>query len=158
MKKTAMLFLFILFFIYFSCQKTVDLYAEKEAVQTALNNFVAALENEDLEQVSNLVDHDADLVAFGTGEGQGIIGWDAFRIAVKQQNELLSDTKVSLRDMKIKLSSAGKFAYVTARMDVQFKVNEKPLQINGVRSTYILEKRAGDWKIVHTHDSIGSAE
>jgi ketosteroid isomerase-like protein len=134
----------------------VDKEAEKLAIKTVLDKYIFSIEKEDIEQYSKIFVHDSDMVNFGTGAKERIVGWDALRKVIEDQNVALSETKITQSDVTINLSQNGQFAWATslwnfkATMDVQ--VMELP-----VRCSWVLEKQGNDWKIVHFHKSVGAA-
>ena len=155
MKKFLLALLFLGLGFFFACQKTttaVDVEAEKALIKSVLDNYVASIEKEDLDLYAKCVAHDADMVNFGAMGGP-IIGWEALRQVIEGQNAALSETKISVSDMKIHVSADGKSGWATCLWDLNAKMGENPVSLP-VRCTWLLEKREGGWVIVHFHKSV----
>ncbi len=155
MKKLTFVFLFLGLGFFYGCQKTtpaVDVEAEKTLILSVLDNYVASIENEDMDLYAKCVAHDADMVNFGA-MGEPIIGWEALKKVIEGQNAELSETKISVAEKKIHVSEDGKLAWATCLWDFAAKMGENAASFP-VRCTWVLEKREGAWVIVHFHKSI----
>jgi uncharacterized protein (TIGR02246 family) len=140
---------------FYCCQKTapaIDIEAEKAQIQSVLSNYVASIENEDMDLYAKGVAHDADMVNYGA-MGEPIIGWEALQKVIEGQNAALSETKISVAQMKSHVSEDGKLAWATCLWDLAAKMGENPVSLP-VRCTWVLEKRDGAWVIVHFHKSV----
>ena len=62
-------------------------------IRVALDQYVEAVQNEDLEQYALVVAHDADMVNFGAF-GDPIIGWEALRAVMEGQNAALDSIRI----------------------------------------------------------------
>jgi uncharacterized protein (TIGR02246 family) len=140
---------------FLSCQKTtpaVDIAAEKALIKSVLDNYVASIEKEDMDLYAKCVAQDADMVNFGA-MGEPIVGWEALKKGIEDQNAALSDTKISVADTKIHVSEDGKLGWATCLWDLTTKMAENPMSLP-VRCTWVLEKRQSVWTIVHFHKSV----
>jgi len=156
-KKLILGLLFLGLGCFYGCQKTapaVDIEAEKAQIQSVLSNYVTSIENEDMDLYAKCVAHDADMVNFGS-MGDPIIGWEALRKAIEDQNAQLSETKISVAGTKVHVSEDGKLAWATCLWDFGTKMGESPVLLP-VRCTWVLEKREGAWVIVHFHKSVAA--
>jgi ketosteroid isomerase-like protein len=95
------------------------------------------------------------MVNFGTGAKERIVGWNALKKLIEDQNAAISDTKITQSDVTINLLN-GKFAYATSLWDFKAKMGEEAMDLP-VRCTWILEKIGNEWKIIHFHKSVGGA-
>jgi uncharacterized protein (TIGR02246 family) len=152
MRKTSFLILALVFMLSMACQQKVNIESEKAAIKNVLDNYVASVENEDMELYAKNMAHDSDMVNFGTSEDP-IIGWDALKKIMEDQNAALSQTKIDVTNMAIHVSETGKLAWATCLWDLKAMMGENPIELP-VRCTWILEKRGNDWVIVHFHKSI----
>jgi uncharacterized protein (TIGR02246 family) len=152
MRKISFLILALVFMLSMACQQKVNIESEKAAIKNVLDNYVASVENEDMELYAKNMAHDSDMVNFGTSEDP-IIGWDALRKIMEDQNAALSQTKIDVTNMAIHVSETGKLAWATCLWDFKAMMGENPIELP-VRCTWILEKRGNDWVIVHFHKSI----
>ncbi len=141
--------------LFSGCQKTtpaVDIEAEKGQIQSVLSNYVASVENEDLDLYAKCLAHDADMVNFGS-MGEPIVGWEALQKVMEDQNAALAETKITVAGTKIYVSEDGKLAWATCLWDFGAKMAESPVLLP-VRCTWVLEKREGRWVIIHFHKSM----
>jgi uncharacterized protein (TIGR02246 family) len=152
MRKISFLILALVFMLSMACQQKVNIESEKAAIKNVLDNYVASVENEDMELYAKNMAHDSDMVNFGTSEDP-IIGWDALKKIMEDQNAALSQTKIDVTNMAIHVSETGKLAWATCLWDLKAMMGENPIELP-VRCTWILEKRGNDWVIVHFHKSI----
>jgi uncharacterized protein (TIGR02246 family) len=154
-KKLFLMLLVLGFGFFLSCQKTtpaVDVAAEKALIKSVLDNYVASIEKEDIDLYAKCVAQDADMVNFGA-MGEPIVGLEALKKGIEDQNAALSDTKISVADTKIHVSEDGKLGWATYLWDLTAKMGENPLSLP-VRCTWVLEKRQGAWVVVHFHKSV----
>jgi len=130
----------------------VDIEAEKTAITTLLEDYVRSVENGDMNLYAQNVSHDTDMVDFGAF-GDPIVGWDALKKVMEDQNAALSKTKIDVSDQAIHLCESGKLAWATCLWDFKTMMGENPVELP-VRCTWVLEKRDNRWVIVHFHKSV----
>jgi uncharacterized protein (TIGR02246 family) len=133
-------------------QPKVDLQAETAAVKMVLEKYVKSIETENMDLYAMLVTHDTAMVNFG-GFGKPIIGWDALQKVMENQNEMLSDTRIEVSDMRIHVSADGKLAWATCLWDMKAMMAGNPVELP-IRCTWVLEKHDAAWVIVHFHKSM----
>lgn len=136
---------------------TMNIDNEKVAVKNTLDSYVTSVENADIELYAKTVVNDLNMVNFGTGAGDRVVGWNALRKVMEAQNAALSATKISVSDITINISPEGNFAWATSLWDFKATMGGKAIALP-VRCTWILEKRETDWMVVHFHKSVGMAE
>jgi uncharacterized protein (TIGR02246 family) len=134
------------------CQPKVDTIVETAPIKAVLDNYIASIEREDMTLYGRVMAHDSDMVNFGTSEAP-IIGWEALRKLIEEQNAALSETKIIARDVSVQISPSGKFAWATSLWDFKAVAGGAPIEIP-VRCTWVLEKRDNGWVIVHFHKSV----
>ena len=157
MRRNAVIAVLGLLTLCLACQPSqpvVDMEAETTAIRTVLAAYVQAVEAEDLAMYSQNVAHDKSMVNFGAF-GPPIIGWDALREVIAGQNEALSEINITEHDVSITIFDAGDQAWATSRWDFRAMMGEQPLDL-GIRCTWVLEKAAGSWVIVHFHKSLSA--
>ena len=156
MRKLFIILVGLASMITMSCQQKVDIEAERSAINTVLHSYILSIENEDIELYGKIFMHDSDMVNFGTGANERIVGWDALRKVIEAQNAALSETKITQSDVTINVSPEGQFAWATCLWDFKSTMEAQVMQLP-VRCSWILEKRSKDWEIVHFHKSIGAS-
>ncbi len=152
MRKVYILFITLGFMLTVSCQQKADIEAEKAKVRAVLDNYVTSVENEDMDLYAKTMAHDPKMANFGTS-GDPIVGWDALKKVIEDQNAALSETKITVTDLTIHVSETGKLAWATCLWNFKSKIGENPIELP-VRCTWILEKRDDGWVIVHFHKSV----
>jgi uncharacterized protein (TIGR02246 family) len=130
--------------------------AEKSLIKAVLDNYIVSIEKEDINLYAKVMAHDLSMVNFGTSE-EPIIGWDALKKLIEGQNAALSDTKIEVRDVKIRVAANKKFGWATSLWNFQAKMGGKAMALP-VRCTWILEKKDGAWVIIHFHKSVAAKE
>jgi ketosteroid isomerase-like protein len=160
MKNFITLIVLLVTFMIFGCrpQKMTpeNITKEKEAIKTVLDNYIVSIENEDIELYSRIFVHDPDMVNFGTGEKERIVGWESLKKVIEDQNAALSGTKITQSDVTINLSPDGEFAWATSLWDFNAKMDTTSMRLP-VRCSWILEKTGNEWRFIHFHKSVGAA-
>ena len=156
MKHVSIIITITILTILMGCQKAVDIEAEKSAIKSVLTDYIVSIENEDIELYGKIFVHDPDMVNFGTGANERIVGWDALKKVIEAQNDAISETKITQSDITIDLSNEGQFAWATSLWDFKAKMGDQVMQLP-VRCSWILEKIGNEWKIIHFHKSVGAA-
>lgn len=133
-------------------QPVVDVKAEISAISTLLDEYTKSVETENMELYAALVVHDTTMVNFG-GFGKPIVGWDGLKKTMEGQNELLSDTRITVSDLNIQISGDGKTAWARCLWTLRAKMAENPVELP-IRCTWIFGKDENGWKIVHFHKSM----
>jgi len=156
MKHLSIIFIIIILMLIMGCEKTVDITAEKSAIQAVLDNYITSIEDEDIELYGKIFVHDPDMVNFGTGANERIVGWDTLKKVIEDQNAALSETKITQSDVTINISSDRQFAWATSLWNFKATMETQVMQLP-IRCSWILEKQDNEWKIVHFHKSVGAA-
>ena len=156
MKHVSIIIAVTILTILMGCQKAVDIEAEKSAIKSVLTDYIVSIENEDIELYGKIFVHDPDMVNFGTGANERIVGWEALKKVIEAQNDAISETKITQSNITINLSNEGRFAWATSLWDFKSKMGDQVMQLP-VRCSWILEKIGDEWKIIHFHKSVGAA-
>jgi ketosteroid isomerase-like protein len=156
MKHVSIIITMTILTILMGCKKAVDIEAEKSAIKSVLTDYIVSIENEDIELYGKIFVHDPDMVNFGTGANERIVGWDALKKVIEAQNDAISETKITQSNITINLSNEGQFAWATSLWDFKSKMGDQVMQLP-VRCSWILEKIGNEWKIIHFHKSVGAA-
>lgn len=154
MRKATFLLIMSALLLTLSCEQKADIEAEKMAIETILDDYVASIENEDMDLYAATVADDPEMVNYG-GFGGPIIGWDALKEVIENQNASLSETEIEVSNPAIHVSETGKFAWATCLWNLKAMMGENPVELP-IRCTWILEKRENGWVIVHFHKSMAA--
>ena len=133
---------------------TVNIEIEKVAIKSTLENYITSVENADMTLYARIMAHDEDMVIFGAGAGDHIVGWSALKAVMEAQNAALSGIKIAADDVTIHVSPEGQFAWATSLWDFKAIMGEMAIEMP-VRCSWLLEKQEACWVIVHFHKSVG---
>ena len=158
MRKTGVLVAVcaFLFVVATGCRDAGRIEADKTAVKAVLDSYITSIENEDMQLYADIIVHDPDMVNFGSDVSQRIVGWDALKKAIEDQNAALAGTKITQTDVTVNVSPEGRFAWATSLWNFKTTMQAQTIDLP-VRCTWILEKRNNKWAIVHFHKSVGMA-
>ena len=147
--------IFILFIVSFLaisvCAEQVDIESEKAKVQSLLDQYVQAIETEDMELISKIFAHDDDMVNFGLEAEARFIGWEPLKEDFQILFESAEDTDISVRDQVIKVHASGSVAWFSEILDWNILLQGELGSLEGTIFTGVLEKRDGNWVIVQFH-------
>jgi len=133
----------------------VDIEVEKAEVTDVLGQFWESWETEDLELFSRVMAHDPDMVDFGTDAAERWVGWDALRESMQQQMDAYESFEPSVKEQVVKVHETGTVAWFSSVLNLRIvPADGDPIELEGVRATGVLEKRAGNWLIVQFHGSL----
>jgi len=161
-KLILMLALVFLVFFTFSCQKgeevveepVVDIEAEKVAVKAVLDDWIKCMETEDMELFSKTIAPDNDMVVIATDAAEYYVGQEPFKESMQKQFEVFEKMEVSIKDLSIKVHKSGEVSWFSCKMDGKVTAGGEIVNLEGLRFTAVLEKRAGNWIIVQLHFSV----
>jgi len=142
------------FFIFSSCEIKVDIESELEEVNIVVDQLKQMLETEDIDLLSKIFAHDADMVSFGTDAAERIVGWEALKELMQKQFAAIEDSKLTVKDQVIEVNKYGKTAWFSEVVDWDVVAQGEPANLQGLRFTGVLEKRNGKWVIVQFHASV----
>src|SRR5262244_1602974 len=126
---------------------------DETAVQEVLLKSATSFEKNDFAGAALVWANDESLTAFESGHAN--YGWADYRDNhLGPEMKEMKNTKYSFTDIKIHL--AGKTAWATLKYTIAADVmsNGQPRHVDGAGlGTAVLEKRDGQWRIVHWHSS-----
>jgi uncharacterized protein (TIGR02246 family) len=154
MKNILAVFVMALFFVLNSCTQKVDVVLEKSIVKSAVDQFIQAIETEDMDLFAKIMAHDPDMVNFGTDAAERWVGWQELKEAVENQFASFDNTKLTVKDQVIKVNSSVNTAWFSETVDWDVSVQGEQIHIEGSRITGVLEKRNGNWVCVQFHTSV----
>jgi ketosteroid isomerase-like protein len=142
-----------------SCtQKVVELEAEKAKVKLVVDQFEEFWETENMELLSKIMAHDSDMVNYGSDASEVFVGWEAFKDAVEKMLPVFENTKIAVKNQRIKLHSSGNVAWFSEIWDWDLMFDDQPVLIENQRLTGVLEKRNSNWVFVQFHNSVPVTE
>lgn len=132
----------------------VDIEAEKANVKSVLEQYVEAWKAEDIEMFVKIFATNEDMVMFTSESATLFVGWASWKEMFESYFEPIEFIDISFKDEVIKVHDSGKVAWITGMEDSTFIYQGQENSAKGMRVTWILEKRNGNWVIVHAHWSL----
>lgn len=133
------------------------------SVKTVLEKYETAMQEGDVGAVSELFSHDPDVVVINAWKSKRVIGWKSIEDHYKQLFSGIQDAenateefKLIHSDLVVKLFASGNAAVLVCRQDFQGKREGKTYTWGDFRTTWVLEKQDGQWRIVNAHWSVGT--
>ncbi len=126
---------------------------EEAAVREALMKSASSFEKNDMAAMTQVWANDESVTVFESGHAN--YGWADYRDHhLGPEMKEMKNTKYSFSDMKIHV--AGNTAWATMKYSIAADIGEpgKTRHVQGAGlATAVLEKRDGQWRIVHWHSS-----
>lgn len=132
----------------------IDINSEKAKIESVIDQFSQAWETKDIELLSRIMAHDADMVIYGTDAPEQWVGWEPFKTTVAEMFTALESIKITVKNRSIKVHSSGDVAWFSQIWDWDLVVEGKPVRSEGQRFTGVLEKRNDEWVFVQFHNSV----
>jgi len=132
---------------------TADSQTQSE-VLAALQRMTDAYQKRDLEAVMSAFGSDPDVMIFGTGADEMRRGKDAIRTQVQRDWDQSDELSMALRWGPV--SAAGDVAWAWAEGSFDFRAGDVEGSLPA-RLSAVLERRDGQWLIVHSHFSTPAA-
>ncbi|MCF6172064.1 MAG: nuclear transport factor 2 family protein [Bacteroidales bacterium] len=157
MKKTNALLVVFVFLLLSSCgdcEKKINKVDEIGAIETLLEEYVIANENQDFDLIEKIWAPDSDIILYGTDSDERLMGWTNIRNAVREQFQQIDETYISASDQFIKLNCTGTTAWFAETLDYNFVYKDEAKSFKGLRFTGVVEKIDGQWKLVQAHLSL----
>lgn len=122
---------------------------DEKAVTDVLMREAAAVEKGDLAALDKLWANDETVTVFESGHAN--YGWNDYRNNhLAPELKEFKNTKYSFSDVKVKVD--GKTAWATFKYSIAAEIGTRKIESGGL-GTAVLEKREGQWRIVHWHSS-----
>jgi len=123
--------------------------SEIKAVTDVLTEEAKAVERGDLAALDKLWANDETVTVFESGHAN--YGWNDYRNShLAPELKEFKNTKYSFSDLKVKID--GKTAWATFKYSLAAEIGDRKIESGGL-GTAVLEKRNGQWRIVHWHSS-----
>ena len=143
----------LIFFSMISCFDNIDTTYEKKSVQTMLNRYAEAWRRKDIDLFDDLFSDDTDMVILDGNSSERFIGWISWKQRLQKHFGSFENVDISYENTVIKISKSGKFSWLSCIANTEYTYKGKPGIMNGLRMTWVLEKRNKNWIIVHAHFS-----
>lgn len=155
MKKTYLAFILVLT-LSCSTDKTqlnsVDLNSVKEEANKFIDSQWDFFENSSLESAKNVFYEKGILI--GTDKAEFYNNWEELEPSIKAQLAI-PNPKIQSRNRTTFISDDGNMVAFSEIFDLSFEMNEEMMSLNDIRSSGVIKKVNGEWKIIQMHNSIG---
>ena len=155
MKKTYLAFILVLT-LSCSSDKTqlnsVDLNSVKEEANKFIDSQWDFFENSSLESAKNVFYEKGILI--GTDKAEFYNNWEELEPSIKAQLAI-PNPKIQSRNRTTFISDDGSMVAFSEIFDLSFEMNEEMMSLNDIRSSGVIKKVNGEWKIIQMHNSIG---
>lgn len=140
---------------YYSTAGTSSISPDVAEVKGVVDQFSRMWETQDMDIFDELIANDSDIVIIGTDRAEFIIGFDDYRDTRMRQFDSFNNVEHSVKEQTIHVSDQGNVGWFTTIYDM-FLIDseEKPIKLDGIRVSGVVERRDGRWQIVHLHTSM----
>ena len=126
-----------------------------EEAESIIAKMWESFEKGDLDQFSQTMSQENDMVSFGTDASERWDGWKNLEESVRLQFESYKVVSVKRKDKTLKISNTNRTAWFSEIVDWEMAGEDGNDIIEGIRYTGVMEKIAENWKIVQFHCSVG---
>lgn len=153
------LWMLISFYTLISCNSSKSseiVILSKEDQLKEINAFIDKqwnfMTNSSIEEAKNTFYNEMTLI--GTDKAEYYTSWSAMKASIEAQMQII-DPKFEKKNRRLFISDDGTMASYTEIIDFSFSVDGSTNSVKDVRSSGVIKKIGGEWKIVQIHTSIG---
>jgi ketosteroid isomerase-like protein len=149
----------ISFYTLISCNSSKSseiVTLSKEDQLKEINAFIDKqwnfMTNSSIEEAKNTFYDEMTLI--GTDKAEYYTSWSAMKASIEAQMQII-DPKFEQKNRRLFVSDDGTMASYTEIIDFSFSVDGSTNSVKDVRSSGVIKKIDGEWKIVQIHTSVG---
>lgn len=153
------LWVLISFYTLISCNSSKSseiITLSKEDQLKEINAFIDKqwnfMTNSSIEEAKNTFYDEMTLI--GTDKAEYYTSWSAMKASIEAQMQII-DPKFEQKNRRLFISDDGTMASYTEIIDFSFSVDGSTNSVKDVRSSGVIKKIDGEWKIVQIHTSVG---
>lgn len=142
----------------FSSIGTTAIASEPSDPESAIRRMVRANAEKDLQTLSRLMAHDANIISYGVA-GRKYVGWTELEEGMRE--EFVNSQKLEIPINELKVWTKGDLAWYAMELDYIRYVADGPdvkRTVLPMRETGVLERRNGHWQLLSWHESFRSAQ
>ncbi|HEU5202305.1 MAG TPA: nuclear transport factor 2 family protein [Nitrospira sp.] len=135
----------------------VSLAADEQGAEAAVRALVHANAEKDIQTLSRLMAHDADITSYTIG-GRKYVGWPDFERDMQEEFHSATTIEIPIRELKV--WTKGDVAWYVMEVDYIRTVSrgsEPQRALLPLRETGVLERRNGQWVLLSWHESFRNA-
>lgn len=153
-KMKRFIYVFITLLVFSSCNESpVDLDKAKSEAEAFIESQFDFFSSGNIEDAKKVFDLDAVLI--GTDEDEYLSGWSEVGPSIVGQIAVIKEPVFKSRNLNIVMGDDGKMASYTQIVDFTFDSDGQTVEITNVRSSGVVKKYDGKWKIAQIHWSVG---
>ncbi len=100
-----------------------------------VDQFEQFWETKDMELLSRIMAHDADMVNYGSDALEYVVGWESLKESVEGMLPSLQNIKITVKDQVIKVHHSGEMAWFSEVWDWDLVAEGKRVRSEGQRLT-----------------------
>ena len=152
MKNLISFFLVVVLLSLSACAEKVDINSEKAKIQGVLEKYHQAVNNEDMEMISQVFSSDNDIILINADSTMGI-GWKSVKELFQKWLDSSEHISYTFKDEFIRIHPSANTAWVFFIQYGNEIYQDKPTSFEEARATFGLEKRNDNWFVVQAHFS-----
>ena len=141
----------------FEASSCLSLAKDDQSAEAAVRALVKANTEKDMQTMSRLMAHDADITSYTIG-GRKYVGWTPLEQDLREEFNAATTIEIPIRELKV--WSNGDIAWYAMEVDYIRTVNEgneSHRALLPLRETGVLERRNGQWVLLSWHESFRNA-
>ena len=141
----------------FSLSTSLGLAANDDGAEVAVRALVRANAQKDIETMSTLMAHDADITSYTIG-GRKYVGWSDLERDIQEEFSSAATIEIPIRELKV--WTKGDLAWYAMEVDYIRTIDrgsESQRALLPLRETGVLERRNGQWVLLSWHESFRNA-
>lgn len=135
----------------------LSMAADDQNAESALRALVRANAEKDVDTLSRLMAHDADITSYTIG-GRKYVGWSDFERDMQEEFHSANTIEIPIRELKV--WTKGDLAWYAMELDYIRTVGQgadTQRALLPLRETGVLERRNGQWVLLSWHESFRNA-
>jgi SnoaL-like domain len=140
-----------------SASTGVSVAADDNGAEAAVRALVRANAEKDIDTMSKLIAHDADITSYSIG-GRKYVGWPALERDMLEEFSIAATLELPIQELKV--WTRGDLAWYTMELDYIRTViqgDNTRRAVLPLRETGVLERRNGQWQLLSWHESFRNA-
>jgi ketosteroid isomerase-like protein len=135
----------------------VGLVSDDQSAEAAVRALIRANAEKDIETLSRMMAHDADITSYTIG-GRKYVGWPDFERDMQEEFQSAHTIEIPIRELKV--WTKGDLAWYAMEIDYIRTVksgNDSRRAMLPLRESGVLERRNGQWVLLSWHESFRNA-
>ena len=127
---------------------------ENQEVESVIREWNAGFNNKDIPRIKAQWDQNyPQLIYIAEENNDALLDWASINNYYDGLTDAVDSLKFNIDNLTVDVFGDGACAYLTFLAKAQIKGMDHEMTFNG-RNTFVLRKTAGQWKIIHYHESL----